>query len=491
MKLSLPERGLIAPLAVGRQYGAAKTAHLGRFNCVPPRTNKIFTRDQEVTHPTPSLTRSLVSLIRSKPVTEADLSAAALFVLDAIANTCAGQNSSPGRVLLGWNGADGAANIQPDTGKRAFLLGALTHILETDDLHRESVVHPGCVVVPPAWVLAAKRGIGGRAFLTSVLHGFEATTRVGMAVGAEHYKIWHNTATCGPFGAAMASAALLGLDDEEATHALGNAGSQAAGLWEFLETGAMTKHLHAGHAAEAGVRAAELAQHGFTGPPNILEGEKGFFKAACPDADPSAVLDDADAPWQLTTTSIKPWPSCRHTHPAIDAAQTIRTKLKERGQTLTDDMIETVEVGVYQAAIDVCDRVSPTTEYEAKFSLHHTVAAGLLSDQVDFAAFREQARADLGSARTKVRPSLQEPYASSYPKSWGSSVSLTLTSGETITETRTNAKGDPEAALTRDEMIDKATMLLDHARMPEPARFIEAVLTLADDGDLPALPEGL
>lgn len=490
MKLSLAKTGFIASLASGGQYDAQnRLAWPSDF--VPESANKTFMRVHDLTRPEPSLTRSLVSLIRSKPVTEADLAAAALFVLDAIANTCAGQNSDPGRALLAWSSADGTGNTQPDTGKRAFLLGALTHILETDDLHRGSVIHPGCVVVPPAWVLAVKHGVSGRAFLTSVLHGFEATTRIGMAVGPEHYRIWHNTATCGPFGSAMAAADLLSLDDEQATHALGNAGSQAAGLWEFLETGAMTKHLHAGHAAEAGVRAAELAKHGFTGPPKILEGKKGFFKAACPDADPSAVLADADAPWQLTTTSIKPWPSCRHTHPAIDAAQTIRAAFKEKGQTLTDDLIEAVDVGVYQASIDVCDRVRPMTEYEAKFSLHHTVAAGLLFDQVDFAAFGESARARLQSLGAKVRPYVEERYASAYPRAWGSSVTLTLKSGETISETRSHAKGDPEAALSRDEMIDKATMLLNHAQIEESTRFIDAVLALADDGQLPALPDGL
>jgi len=337
-----------------------------------------------VTAEAPSLTRSLVELIRAKPVTDADLSAAALFTLDAIANTCAGANSEPGRVLLKWSGEGLDKNRAPEMGKRAFLLGALAHILETDDLHRRSVVHPGCVVVPPAWVLAAERGIEGRDFLIAILHGFEATTRVGMAVGAEHYKIWHNTATCGPFGSAMAAAALLDLDDEAATHALGNAGSQASGLWEFLETGAMTKHLHAGHAAEAGVRAAELAAHGFTGPPRILEGDKGFFKAACPDAQPDAVLDEPDGPWQLGITSIKPWPSCRHTHPAIDAAQGIRAELKNRGIALVEEMVRSVEVGVYQATLDVCDRVNSTTEYEAKFSIQQTTTADLLCDNVAF-----------------------------------------------------------------------------------------------------------
>ncbi len=441
-----------------------------------------------VTVEAPSLTRSLVELIRAKPVTDADLSAAAMFTLDAIANTCAGANSEPGRVLLNWSGVGGAQNMAPDTGKRSFLLGALTHILETDDLHRRSVVHPGCVVVPPAWVLAADHGIDGRTFLTAVLHGFEATTRIGMAVGAEHYKIWHNTATCGPFGSAMAAAALLGLDDEAATHALGNAGSQASGLWEFLETGAMTKHLHAGHAAEAGARAAELAEHGFTGPPKILEGDKGFFKAACPGADPAIVLSAPEAPWQLAVTSIKPWPSCRHTHPAIDAAQGIRAELKGRGVSLFEEMVRAVEVGVYQASLDVCDRVNPTTEYEAKFSIQHTAAAGLLHDKVDFASFGEDARAQLAPLRAKIAPSLQDPYATAYPRAWGSSVRVTLETGETLTQTRTHAKGDPEAALSADEMIEKAHMLLAHAGVAQPASFIDAVMALPNGGSLPELP---
>ena len=435
-----------------------------------------------------SLTRQLVELIRAKPVTEADLQAAALFTLDAIANTCAGKNSDPGRVLLNWFHEDQATNLVQDTGKSAFLLGSLTHILETDDLHRQSVVHPGCVVVPPAWVMAAAKGITGRAFLTAILHGFEATTRVGMAVGAEHYRIWHNTATCGPFGSAMACAALRELDDEATMHALGNAGSQASGLWEFLETGAMTKHLHAGHASEAGLRAAELARHGFTGPPKILEGEKGFFRATCVDPNPDAVLAKPEAPWQLLGTSIKPWPSCRHTHPAIDAAEEIRLTLKERSINPMSDAIEKIEVRVYQAALDVCNRPAPMSEYEAKFSLQHTVAAGLALDKVAFDAFGEKARDDLGPLRAKVRVALGEPYASAYPQSWGSEVIVTLKTGETITQKRRHAKGDPEAPLSHDEMIAKAQMLLRHAGAANGDAFIDAVLTLSGDKALPLLP---
>jgi len=432
----------------------------------------------------PSLSAGLVRLIRHKPVRPADLDMAALFTLDAVANMLAGRNSPPGEVLLAWWGS-GASNAAPEPGRLAFLMGALCHILETDDLHRESVVHPGCVVVPAAWALAEARRADGKALLTAVLHGFEAAARVGMAVGPAHYRIWHNTATCGPYGSAMAAAALLGLSDEAAVHALGNAGSQSAGLWQFLETGAMTKHLHAGHAAEAGVKAGELAAFGFTGPPRILEGEKGFFRAACPDADPDAVLREPDAPWQLTRTSIKPWPACRHTHPAIDAAEELRADFP--AGSIIEEAIASVEVDTYQAALDVCDRPAVTSDYEAKFSLQHAVAAALLCPHVDFAAFGAEARARCAALAARVHVRAAEPYSSAYPGAWGSRVRLRLADGGERQAGRRNAKGDPEAPLTRGEMIEKARMLLVHGGVAAPERIIEDILGLAEGGSLPSL----
>ncbi|MGV8995976.1 MAG: MmgE/PrpD family protein [Parvibaculaceae bacterium] len=430
----------------------------------------------------PSITEGLVRLIRSKPVTQADYDAAALFTLDAVANILGGRNSEPGKVLLNWWQAR-ATNEAPEPSRLAFLMGALCHILETDDLHRASVVHPGCVVVPAAWALASKQGVSGHALLHSVLQGFEATTRVGMGVGPAHYKIWHNTATCGPYGSAMAAADLLGLDDEQTVHALGNAGTQSSGLWQFLETGAMTKHLHAGHAAEAGLKAADLAAFGFTGPPRILEGDKGFFKAACPDAVPERVLADPDAAWQLTTTSIKPWPSCRHTHPAIDAAEELRVALGSRGE----DDIESIEVDAYQAALDVCNRPVAKSEYEAKFSLQHTVAAALLLPLVDFSAFSEAGRARAAKLALRVHPVAAEPYRSAYPVSWGSKVTIRMKDGSVLVATRTNAKGDPEAPLSHDDMVAKAHMLLTHGGVKNPARLIDGILGLAQNGALPDL----
>ena len=417
----------------------------------------------------PTLSRQLTDLIRQKTVSEADLEHAAYFTLDAVANALAGCNTVPGQKLLRWGALQG-----DDAGRRAFVLGGVTHILETDDLHRESVTHPGCVVVPAVLALAEGQTVAGPDFLKAVLHGFEAMCRVGNAVGPRHYRIWHNTATCGPYGSAMAAATLENLSDEQAMHALGNAGTQSSGFWEFLETGAMSKHLHAGRAAESGITAAQLAALDFTGPPAILEGSRGFFAAACPDAAPQAVLADPRQPWALLQTSIKPWPCCRHTHPAIDAALALHREL-------AGSAIESVAIGTYQAALDVCDRARPANEYEAKFSLHHTVAAALEQGRIEFDSFDANQRSALEPLRSRTTVSASEPYVSAYPNSWGARVRVTTGAGATLEQEREGARGDPEFALDDREMIDKAKMLFDFAGFDPAAagEITDSVLSLA------------
>jgi len=423
------------------------------------------------------LTNGLARLLAGKPVDTSDLEAAALFTLDAVANAVAGQATAQGEIIGKW--ADDRAM---DAGRRAFVMGALTHILEVDDLHKASVVHPGCVVVPAAWAVAEASGARGPRFLKAVLWGFEAATRVGMAVGPAHYRIWHNTATCGPYGSAAAAGSLLGLDEAQMVDALGNAGTQSAGLWEFLATGAMTKHLHAGRGAEAGVVAAELAKLGFTGPPEILEGKRGFFAATCPDADPGAVLAYPEHRWQVHETSIKPWPSCRHTHPIIDAAQRLRD------QVSSIEAIKSVTIKTYQAALNLCDKQSPETEYAAKFSLQHTVAAALSDDQVTFASFDEGSRARLAPLRAKVTVKLSDALEAAYPARWGGVVEGTLKDGTVLREERHDALGDPEAPLSREQLIAKARDLLSYGGMTEPDGLIDAILALPEGGALPNIP---
>ncbi|WP_099864101.1 MmgE/PrpD family protein [Pararhizobium haloflavum] len=394
-----------------------------------------------------SLTSDLVQLIRNKPVSQDDLDRAASFVVDTLACALAARQTPPARALSAvapWTAGD--------TARRAFHFGGLSHILELDDLHRTSVTHPATVVIPAAAAVAEAEGRDGVAFLTAVLHGYEACCRVGNAVGKAHYRVWHNTATCGTFGSAMAAASLMDLSEEQTVWALGNAGTQSGGLWEFLSAGAMSKHLHTARAAESGVLAAALAREGFTGPDTILEGEKGFFVGLCPDPQPELVTAQPDAAWELTRSSIKPWPCCRHTHPTIDAAIALHGRLSGAA-------IASIEVATYQAALDVCDRPQPTEPYGAKFSLQHCVAEALTSGRVTPSSFDADQRDALSDLRGRTALSVDGDVNAAYPAAWGAKVTVVTGSGERLVETRAVCKGDPDNPLTRDELTEKAVAL--------------------------------
>lgn len=424
-----------------------------------------------------SMTESLVRLIREKPVAAADRERAAAFVVDTLACAIAARDTKPVRAIAAvapWQAGD--------TARRAFHFGGLAHILELDDLHRTSVTHPGTVVVPAAAAVAEALGSDGRALLTAVLHGYEACCRIGDAVGKAHYRVWHNTSTCGPFGSAMAAASLMGLGEEETVWALGNAGTQSAGLWEFLSAGAMSKHLHTARAAESGVLAALLAREGFTGPATILEGEKGFFAGLCPDPIPEAVLARPGDPWALQLTSIKPWPCCRHTHPAIDAALALSRRLE-------DATIARIEIGTYRAAIDVCDRPRPDDPYGAKFSLQHCVAEALATGRVTPHSFNADRRAAVADLRECVVLAVDREIDAAYPGAWGASLTVTTEAGDRLEERRAVCKGDPDNPLSRDELTEKAAalMVLGGMEAQAAAVLIDEVYGLCDGGPVAGL----
>jgi 2-methylcitrate dehydratase PrpD len=394
-----------------------------------------------------SLSRSLARLIRARPIIDQDREAALRFVRDWLGSAAAGAATDPGRRLRRYAGQT------PSRERDAFLLGALSHITETDDLHRASITHPGCVVVPVAIVLGRASGKSPEAILDAVIAGYEAMLRVGEALGPAHYRIFHNTATAGPFGSAAAAAKLLDLDLDQWVWAFGSAGTQAAGLWQFNADATMSKPLHAGHAAQAGLRAALLAEAGFTGAEEILEGDRGFFRALCPDSQPGRVLAEAGG-WKLPETSIKPYPSCRHTHPAIDAALRVRARL-------TDGPINEIAIETYPAALDLTDNAAPRSTGAAKFSIQFCVASALARGRPGLAAFEGPALADPEVrdlvSRSTVRPAAD--LTASYPARWGARVTVGA-GGALLTETQTTAKGDPEDPLDDLELRAKGHDLL-------------------------------
>src|SRR5574337_504631 len=173
----------------------------------------------------------------------------------------------------------------------ALANAAASHFAEQDDVHNGSVFHPVAVVFPPALAVAQQIGASGAELMAACVAGYEVGIRVGEFLGRSHYKVFHTTATAGTLAAAAAVGRLLGLTPAQMQHAFGSAGTQSAGLWEFLRSAADSKQLHTAHAAAAGLMAAYLAQDGFTGAQDILCGAQGMAAGMSTDANPAKLTD--------------------------------------------------------------------------------------------------------------------------------------------------------------------------------------------------------
>lgn len=441
--------------------------------------------------PAKSLTEQMMPILR-RPVERGDLGRAALHVLDWIGCAFAGSASQTGRVFL----AEAQAALRAETaasviaGPRinmrdaVFANGAFGNVLEMDDVHRAAILHPGPVVVPAALAAAEGRNIAGDRFLRAVIVGYEADIRIGRAVGPGHYAKFHNTATCGPFGAAAAVAHVLGLADSAVLDALGNAGTQAGGVWQCRHEPVMTKQLHTARAAVMGYEAAVLAARGLTGPRFILDGPHGFFAGLCPDAAPDRVTADRGASWLIHETSFKPWPACRHCHPVIDAALFLRDRVDVA-------RIRTIRIETYRDAVAFCDRATPTSVIQAKFSLQHAVAVALVDGPPALAAFEPAifARSDIARLRTRVQVVATDRFTQRYPAHFGAAVTVMLDDASEYQLDVPDALGDPENPLAPDAVIAKARMLMAHAGVSaaRSAAIIAAACALPDGGPVRAL----
>lgn len=397
--------------------------------------------------------------------------------LDWLASALASQGAHPiplfERYARTMGPADGPAQIIVNGASSsayfaALVNGASSHLVEQDDLHNSSVLHPATVVFPAAFAAAQDLGKSGRELLLASVAGYEAGIRIGEFMGRSHYRIFHTTATVGTLAAAVAVGKLLDFNEEQFINLLGSAGTQAAGLWEFLRDAADSKQLHTAKAAADGLLAAYLTADGLTGARNILEGDQGLAAGMSTDAHPAKLSDRLGSRWALLETSFKFHASCRHTHPAADALLDLMQR-----ERLSHEHITRVQTLVHQGAIDVLGRVTlPQTVHQAKFSMGTVLGLIAVHGKAQLSEFHELALTDpaVAAFRDKVSMTLDAEVDGAYPQRWLGRVVVTTADGRVLHGAIDEPKGDPGNTLSRAELADKFQRLTQFSGARTPSQ---------------------
>jgi len=232
----------------------------------------------------------------------------------------------------------------------AFLGGTAAHGIELDDGYRNGSAHCGCTVIPASLSVGYARGVSGSALIEAIVTGYEVAIALARACAPDlRHRGFHPTAAVGPFGAAMATAKLRGLNAQQIANAMGIAASSAGGLFAFVNGGGDIKRLHAGHASREGLQAALLAEQGVEGPPKVVEARDGFMQAFAfgrIDKNRPVTLPPA-APFGITDCYIKPYACCRHIQPAVEALSGLLNDEKIKA-----DQIKRIEVETYKIAAE-------------------------------------------------------------------------------------------------------------------------------------------
>ena len=410
---------------------------------------------------TPSWTEQLLAL-QGRPIKDLDRQSAALHLVDWLGSVLLGHHSPAGQAISRWASTQASkgpcwtvAGLNLSSEAAALFNGSLGNIFELDDLHRAAIVHPADTIMAAALAVAQREKVSPHAFLDSVVRGYDMAIRIGLLAGTQHYQHWYSTATCGVFGAATACASLLQLNAHQAANALAQAGMQASGVWQCRLEPGFSKQLATGRSAQSGVLAADLASAGLEGPRHILEGQHGWLAAT--NSMPTmkhamAVLTpEAGSPWLIHEVSFKPWPVCRHVHPAIACAIQLHKKIGP-----VDDIVR-IEISTYQTALDFANQPQPSNSQEARFSLQHGVAVALLRG--DFWLDDTQSEAlnlpQLVRLRQQTQVRAHKQWNAAYPAHYGAKLSVWLRNGQCLEASLSDAPGDPENPLSSTEILKK------------------------------------
>ncbi len=439
----------------------------------------------EATGETARLARFALGLELGR-VPESVRASARAAILDGLACAVAGRDERVTRELRGFGleqGSHPRATLW-GSGERvspalaALVNGAAAHALDFDDVSWAMNGHPTVPLLPAAFASAEAAGASGEQLLRAYVVGFEVEARLGQALGKPHYERgWHATATMGVFGAAAASAVLLGLEERALSRAFGIALSRASGT--RANFGTDTKPLHAGLAARAGLEAAELAARGVTAREDALEMSMGLadlYGGAVPFALPR--LDEGFA-LERPGVELKPYPSCRFTHRAIDAVLVLREK--HAGRELS-----AIECDSDPLGLKILIYSEPRTGLEAKFSLQYCVAIAWLDGWPGLGAFSD-ARAGAADVQALLRRvHVRES------RSADEQVELAFADGTSARESVRIARGNPQNPLSVEQRVAKAMLCLEPALgAPRARALVDAIGTLQRVADVRTLARGL
>jgi 2-methylcitrate dehydratase PrpD len=339
----------------------------------------------------------------------------------------------------------------------ALMNGTAAHGEDYDDTFEGGPVHAGAVVVPAVLAVAEQRGLSGAAVMRGIAVGTEIMCRLSLvAPQATHKAGFHPTAIFGAPTAAAAVSAALGLNEETVARALGISGSLASGIIEYLADGSSTKRLHAGAAAQSGIRAALLAEAGFTGPVTVFEGTHGLYKAFAPSKAPdfSRLLNGLGESWILETLAFKPYACGTMTQPFVDCA----IRLAREGVKADDIVSITCKVGegtVHRLWEPLAEKHRPPNGYAGKFSTPYCMAVGFLSGEAGLGQFTDGRAHDPEVRRLAAKISYEIDPADEYPRNFSGHLKAVLADGSVRELRQPHMRGGAKEPLSDQELTEK------------------------------------
>jgi 2-methylcitrate dehydratase PrpD len=339
----------------------------------------------------------------------------------------------------------------------ALLNGTAAHGEDFDDTFEGGPVHSGAVVVPAVLAACERFGRDGASALAGIAVGVEAMCRLSLVAPKRiHKQGFHPTAVLGAIAATLAVSKTLGMDRKQAVDALGVAGSMAGGIIEYLAEGAWTKRMHAGWAAQSGLRAARMAREGFVGPRTVLEGSHGLYFAFAggSQGDYEALTEGFGKRWHLEDLTFKPYATGTMNQPYIDCALRLAKK-GFKAEDVAEVLCETAEGYVHRLWEPLASKQRPPNGYAAKFSTPYNVAVAFVSGSAGFDAFSDAAAGDARvlSLASKVRYAVDPK--NPYPNAYTGHVRMTLKDGRVFEERQPHIRGGAKEPLSRAEIETK------------------------------------